>query len=158
MAEIPKFIALKSVQNNKYLVYKDESTVELQDILQFSGEDLHSRYARFKVEKDVNLPELVHIKSTYIDKYWRAASQDSSWIVAEADEKEPSKTLWSSTLFKPEVLQEPQPYVNGIYQFRHVATGNLIQPRPGPYFDNALAAEQPTPAQNTAVTVERLPG
>ncbi|KAL6284749.1 hypothetical protein ACE6H2_015678 [Prunus campanulata] len=48
MAELPKFIALKSVKNQKYVVYKDQSTEELQDILQCSGEDVQSKYARFK--------------------------------------------------------------------------------------------------------------
>ncbi|CAL8998053.1 unnamed protein product [Prunus brigantina] len=158
MAELPKFIALKSVRNQKYLVYKDQSTSELPDILQFSGEDVHSKYARFKVEKDVNLPNLVHIKSTYIDKYWSTPSQDSSWIVAGANEKQPNKNLWSCTLFKPEVFQEPLPYVDGIYRFRHVKMENFIEPKPGTDFDNALAAEQATPTQNNAFIVERLPG
>lgn len=158
MAELPKFIALKSVKNQKYLVYKDQSTEQLQDILQCSGEDAHSEYARFKVEKDINNPDLVHIKSTYIDKYWSAPDQSSQWIVAGANQKHTNKNLWSCTLLKPEVVQPPQTYVNGKYQFRHVHMDNLIEPKPGTDFDNALAAEQGNPSDNTIFIVEKLSG
>ncbi|KAI5330580.1 hypothetical protein L3X38_029978 [Prunus dulcis] len=158
MAELPQFIALKSVKNQKYLVYKDQSTTELPNILECSGDDVQSQYARFKVEKDENLPNLVHIKSTYNDKYWSTASQGSSWIVAGANQKQPNKGLWSCTLFKPEVLQQPLPYVNGIYQFRHEQMGNLIEPKAGNDFVNALAADKANPTDNTSFIVEKLPG
>ncbi|ONI09419.1 hypothetical protein PRUPE_5G237200 [Prunus persica] len=158
MAELPKFIALKSFTSGKYLVYKDQATEKMQDILQCSGEDVQSKYARFKVEKDVNLPSLVHIKSTYNDKYWITASQDSSWIVAGADEKQPNKTLWSCTLFKPEVVKPPGPYTEGIYKFHHEKMGNLLKPKSGNEFENALIAEPGGPTHEHFFIVEKLPG
>ncbi|ONI17349.1 hypothetical protein PRUPE_3G153100 [Prunus persica] len=159
MADLPKFFALKSAKNQKYVVFKDQSTAELPNRLECSGEESHSKYARFKAEKDVNQPSLVHIKSTYSDKYLRTASEDSPWIVAEADEKQPNKNLWSCTLFKPVVLQKPAPYVDGVYQFVHVRLGNLTEPKSGTDFeDDALAAENEKPTSTPAFTVEKLPG
>ncbi|CAL8137238.1 unnamed protein product [Prunus armeniaca] len=158
MADLPKFFALKSVRNQKYVVFKDQSTAELPNRLEASGDESHSKYARFKVEKDVNQPSLVHIKSTYNDKYLRTAGQDSTWIVADADEKQANKNLWSCTLFKPVVLQKPAPYVDGVYQFVHVQLGNLAEPKSGTDFDDALAAENAKPTNTPAFIVEKLPG
>ncbi|XP_008229293.1 PREDICTED: uncharacterized protein LOC103328664 [Prunus mume] len=145
MADLPKFFALKSVRNQKYVVLKDQSTAELPNRLEASGEESHSKYARFKVEKDVNQPSLVHIKSTYNDKYLRTAGQDSTWIVADADEKQPNKNQWSW-------------YVDGVYQFVHVQLGNLAEPKSGTDFDDALAAESARPTNTPAFIVEKLPG
>ncbi|XP_008229291.1 PREDICTED: uncharacterized protein LOC103328661 [Prunus mume] len=146
IAELPKFfIAFKSVKNQKYLVYhKDQSTPTSPHLLQFSGKDSHSQYARFKVETDVNQPGLVHIKCDYNDKYLRLASEDSLWIVAAADKKQPNKNLGSCTLFKPELVEFRPPYK--VYKFIHVYKGSPIGPKSGPGFHDILAAESENPA------------
>ncbi|CAL9012919.1 unnamed protein product [Prunus brigantina] len=143
---LPKFfIAFKSVKNQKYLAYhKDQTTPLLPHLLQFSGKDSHSQYARFKVEPDVNHPGLVHIKSDYNDKYLRLASEDSLWIVAAADKKQQNKNLWHSTLFKPELVEFRPP--QGVYKFIHVYKGNPIGPKSGPGFHDILAVDGENPA------------
>ncbi|KAI5339477.1 hypothetical protein L3X38_018749 [Prunus dulcis] len=157
MAKLPEFIALESVKNRKYLVYKHQPTIpKLPNFLQCSGQDSHSKDARFKVEKDVNDPSLVHIKCTYNDKYLRLESQHSSWIVADADKKQPNKTLWSCTLFKPEGLEFPG--LHGLYKFIHVYTEKPIGPKSEPLFEDVLAVESAKPSEIHAFIVEKLPG
>ncbi|BFG33226.1 hypothetical protein CerSpe_195000 [Prunus speciosa] len=96
------FLALKSETNNRYLRYIHQDIEGVHGILQFSGEEVLSPYAKFQVEVEVG--HRVHIRSCYNNKYWRRADQNSRWIVAGADEQEADPTRWSCTLFEFEPI------------------------------------------------------
>ncbi|KAL6281726.1 hypothetical protein ACE6H2_018607 [Prunus campanulata] len=85
------FLALKSETNNRYLRYIHQDIEGVHGILQFSGEEVLSPYAKFQVKVEVG--HRVHIRSCYNNKYWRRADQNSRSIVAGADEQEADPTL-----------------------------------------------------------------
>ncbi|CAL9031746.1 unnamed protein product, partial [Prunus brigantina] len=47
------------------------------------------------------------------------ANSDNSWIVATASEQQQDRNDWSSTLFKPEVVQSQPDNQKLLYRFRH---------------------------------------
>lgn len=103
---LPQFFALKSETNNRYLRFIHQDIDGVHGILQFSGEEVVSPYTKFQVEEaTINNGDrrLVHIRSCYNNKYLRRADQNSRWIVAGADEPQENQTLWSCTLFEPEL-------------------------------------------------------
>ncbi|XP_034217566.1 uncharacterized protein LOC117629172 [Prunus dulcis] len=158
----PGSYAFKSDQNKKYLRYQHEIN-NLQHVLQFSGEDVASQYAKFQVEEDEQNPGLVHIKSSFNNKYWRRAEASSSWIVAEADKQEREQNQWSCTLFKPEVVQLTPDSGNntiGVFRLVHKQLGHFIEPFSANGFNSVLYAGRETQPDNRNVffIVEKLTG
>lgn len=47
--------------------------------------------------------DLVHIRSSYNNKYLVLESDSSQWLIAGADEPEEDRSKWSCTLFRPTV-------------------------------------------------------
>ncbi|CAB4281432.1 unnamed protein product [Prunus armeniaca] len=95
-------------------------------ILQFSGEEVLSPYAKFQffeVHGRGNNLRLVHIRSCYNNKYWRRADQNSRWIVAGADERQADQNLWSCTLFEPIMNNINSSQI----RLRHVHSGHYLK-------------------------------
>ncbi|KAF7135842.1 hypothetical protein RHSIM_Rhsim08G0106700 [Rhododendron simsii] len=112
---LPKFVALKSNYNHKYLRYINEQG-EVHGFLQFTGDKLESLYVMFKVEKaESGDGRLVHIRC-YNNKYLARWTPEHWWIVAEADEPEEDQSKWSCTLFEPLFVGDDAKTV----RFRHV--------------------------------------
>lgn len=112
---LPKTFALYSPQNNKYLSYVvDDGMVE--GFLKFSADDYNTDLTKFEVVESSSGDGLVHIKSSYNNKFWRRWSSNLYWIAADADAPFENKSKWSCTLFEPV-------FVNGdrrTIQLKHV--------------------------------------
>ncbi|PQQ12355.1 uncharacterized protein Pyn_24316 [Prunus yedoensis var. nudiflora] len=136
MAALPSgSYAFPSKMNNKYLhnIYAITNLQEFlqEEVLQFSGDDVASKHAEFQVEEDEQNPKLVHIKSSFNNKYLRRAGENSSWIVAGAEKKE-QDPQWSCTLFEPQEFHDTQnccnPTTIGQFRLRHVQLNHFIEP------------------------------
>ncbi|PRQ56496.1 putative Agglutinin domain, aerolysin-like toxin, beta complex domain-containing protein [Rosa chinensis] len=114
---LPRFVVLKSNNNNKYLSYTkiNEENVDQvpMGLLKFSGEEVGSHYAKFEVEmaKSSENQGLVHIRCCHNNKYWvrlleTNTSNHDHWIVARAEEPEEDRSKSSCTLFEPIVTIE----------------------------------------------------
>ena len=127
-------VALKSNYNNKYLRYvsKNEEEIERFRFLHFSGEQILSPDVKFEIEQSTTDGNdgLVHIRSSYSNKYWRRQKKGSNWIVAEADKPEENKDIWECTLFQPlQVQAEDDDHDNNkiVIRLRHVQLGHYLK-------------------------------
>ncbi|XP_021800883.1 uncharacterized protein LOC110745111 [Prunus avium] len=162
----PGSCAFQSKMNNKYLhniyVINNRQEVLQEVVLQFSGDDVASKHAKFQVEEDEQDPKLVHIKSSFNNKYLRRAGQNSSWIVARAEKKEQDRHQWSCTLFEPQEFHDTQnccnPTTIGQFRLRHVQLDHFIEPFSANGSDPDLfAGREFQPKDNTVFYVEDLP-
>ncbi|KAM7503035.1 hypothetical protein LguiB_001939 [Lonicera macranthoides] len=112
-----KVLGLKSNYNDKYVQYVKEDA-EIDGLLRCSGENLVTRYTKYKIEMAKIGGGLVHIKCCYNNKYLVQRSPSQWWIVAGADEPVEDRSRWSCTLF------EPVPLDSKTIRFRHVQLGN----------------------------------
>lgn len=109
-------VVLKSKYNSKYLEYvKDEGQV--QGYVRCSGEDVHSPLSKFEVERTDSDSKVVHLRCCYNNKYLVASTQQSKYIVAEADKPEEDQSKSSCTLFQIIPFGDD-------YRFKHVNSGN----------------------------------
>ncbi|KAI9071435.1 hypothetical protein K1719_046605 [Acacia pycnantha] len=147
---LPRFLALKSNYNNKYLRYTQED-VRVHAFLQFSGEEVISPKAKFEVEMAKGGNGLVHIRCCYNNKYWVRWPQepekaDERWIFAGADEPEEDQSKWSCTLFKPIYADVDAKTVRFLHvQLGHYAClGRIDAP-----FDSCLFASSENPSEDS---------
>ncbi|KAI8004107.1 hypothetical protein LOK49_LG08G01481 [Camellia lanceoleosa] len=113
---LPRFIALKSEFQKKYLSYIHED-VKAHGFLQFSGEEVVSQYTKYQVEMAKCGNGLAHIRCCYNNKYWVRSSENEMWIAAQANEPEEKQSKWSCTLFEPTVYEDGD---SKTVRFRHV--------------------------------------
>lgn len=97
-----KFIALG--KGGKYLQYVLEDG-ELHSRMQLSANEVISERSFTKLEVmsgETSWQErhLVHLRSSYNNKFLVLASEGNTWVVAGADEPETDQSKWSCTLFK----------------------------------------------------------
>ncbi|KAI8023914.1 hypothetical protein LOK49_LG03G00180 [Camellia lanceoleosa] len=128
--ELPRFVALKSINNNKYLRYVHEAGW-IQGFLRFSARVVSSPYAKLEVEMaktSNNGKRLVHIKCCFNNKYLVREAENKWWIVAGADEPEEDQSKWSCTLFEvlfvDGAIHPSIENVNKKIRFRHVQLGH----------------------------------
>nr|KJB27824.1 hypothetical protein B456_005G011900 [Gossypium raimondii] len=95
----PRFIVLKSRQNNKYLGFDHENGDYKHGYLKFSETRVASPYAKFEVEiaQRGGIDGLVHIRSSQNNKY---LVSDGTRITATAKKPEEDRSKNSCTLFK----------------------------------------------------------
>ncbi|TYG77846.1 hypothetical protein ES288_D02G008700v1 [Gossypium darwinii] len=95
----PRFIVLKSHQNNKYLGFDHEKGDYKDGYLKFSETRVASPYAKFEVEiaQRGGIDGLVHIRSSQNNKY---LVSDETRITATARKPEEDRSKKSCTLFK----------------------------------------------------------
>ncbi|KAK9950632.1 hypothetical protein M0R45_006112 [Rubus argutus] len=117
---LPRFVALKSIYNDKYLILSTNHPRLPAGFLKFDGEEAASPLAKFEVVKAKSGNGLVHIRSCYNNKYLVREAYNKNWIVAAADKPEEDEYKFSCTLFEPEPYDE-----NGglEFRFRHVQLG-----------------------------------
>ncbi|CAN1171854.1 hypothetical protein LINPERHAP2_LOCUS29816 [Linum perenne] len=106
---LPRFFALKSKSNGKYLKYVTQGPQ--RGCLQFSEDRLMSPYAKFEsVEYSQSYKsgedQLCHVRCCYNNKYWVKSSGSDGWISGGADASEDNKSKPTCTLFKPEFLDK----------------------------------------------------
>ncbi|KAI5317782.1 hypothetical protein L3X38_037489 [Prunus dulcis] len=146
--QLPRFFALKSKKNEKHLQYIHQDIEKLHGILQFSGDNVVSPYAQFQMVAATSCNRrLVHIRSCYNNKYLARADKDHWWIVAGADEPQEDQSLWSCTLYEPQLVQ-PQADNNGsipLIRLRHVQLGHYLKLLSANDFQACLFAHQATP-------------
>ncbi|KAL7195973.1 hypothetical protein ACSBR1_036076 [Camellia fascicularis] len=122
---LPRFVVLKSINNDKYLRYIHEDG-PVHGFLQFSEKEVSSPYAKFEVEmaKTSNAKGLVHIRCCFNNKYLVRWTPNHWWIVAGADEPEEDQSKWSCTLFETLYVDGAiHPTIENVGQtirFRHV--------------------------------------
>ncbi|CAI0434849.1 unnamed protein product [Linum tenue] len=80
--------------------------VQQHGLLQFTGEQAVSPYAKFQVEPSKTVSGLVHLRCTYNNKYWVRWSETQYWISGGADNPEEDQSKWSCTLFKPVFVEK----------------------------------------------------
>ncbi|CAL1383679.1 unnamed protein product [Linum trigynum] len=102
---LPRYVVLKCKYNNKYMRYTHED-VQQHGLLQFTGEQAVSPYAKFQVEPSKTVSGLVHLRCTYNNKYWVRWSETQYWISGGADNPEEDQSKWSCTLFKPVFVEK----------------------------------------------------
>ncbi|KAB2092163.1 hypothetical protein ES319_A02G010200v1 [Gossypium barbadense] len=95
----PRFIVIKSHQNNKYLGFDHEKGDYKDGYLKFSETRVASPYAKFEVEiaQRGGIDGLVHIRSSQNNKY---LVSDETRITATAKKPEEDRSKKSCTLFK----------------------------------------------------------
>ncbi|KAE9444713.1 hypothetical protein C3L33_23389, partial [Rhododendron williamsianum] len=119
---LPSLVVLKSNYNHKYLRYNHEDG-EAHGLLQFSGEEIVSPYAKFAVEAAKNGQGLVHIRCCYNNKYWQAGNR--RYIAAVGDQPEEDQSKSSCTLFEPLYIEAASTGTDAkTVRFRHVQLGN----------------------------------
>ncbi|XP_008460197.1 uncharacterized protein LOC103499082 [Cucumis melo] len=122
MVYLPKFAALKSKYNNKYLRYVNEKSSPVRTFLQYSGDEILTPFTKFEFEKAHSDPSSYHIKCCYNNKYLvSASSSDHHYIVAGADQKQEDKSKWTCTLFRPTYDNYHQSF-----RFSHVYLGSHV--------------------------------
>ncbi|KAA0039951.1 uncharacterized protein E5676_scaffold266G00970 [Cucumis melo var. makuwa] len=122
MVYLPKFAALKSKYNNKYLRYVNEKSSPVRTFLQYSGDEILTPFTKFEFEKAQSDPSSYHIKCCYNNKYLvSASSSDHHYIVAGADQKQEDKSKWTCTLFRPTYDNYHQSF-----RFSHVYLGSHV--------------------------------
>ncbi|KAI8023915.1 hypothetical protein LOK49_LG03G00187 [Camellia lanceoleosa] len=128
--ELPRFVALKSIHNNKYMRYVEEAG-GAHGCFRFSEKVVSSPYAKLEVEMaktSNNGKQLVHIKCCFNNKYLVRWTPNHWWIVAQADEPEEDQSKWSCTLFEVLFLDGPiHPSIendNKKIRLRHVQLGH----------------------------------
>ncbi|KAK9087017.1 hypothetical protein Syun_029411 [Stephania yunnanensis] len=84
----------------KYLYHYDDEGMPTQWFLKFSENAVYSPNSRFMVEKE-KMQRLMHIRSSYTNKYWVLQSKDEPWIVGQADKPIKDRSDWSYSLFEP---------------------------------------------------------
>ncbi|XP_034198062.1 uncharacterized protein LOC117613565 [Prunus dulcis] len=146
--QLPRFFALKSKKNEKHLQYIHQDIKKLHGFLQFSGDNVVSPYAQFQMVAATSCNRrLVHIRSCYNNKYLVREDKDHWWIVARADEPQEDQSLWSCTLYEPQLVQ-PQADNNGsipLIRLRHVQLGHYLKLLSANDFQACLFAHQATP-------------
>ncbi|KAG5554534.1 hypothetical protein RHGRI_012176 [Rhododendron griersonianum] len=142
---LPSLMVVKSNYSHKYLRYIHEDG-EVHGLLQFSGEEIVSPYAKFAVEAAKYGQGLVHIRCCYNNKYWQRSSEDNLWIAAVGDQPEEDKCKWSCTLFEPLYVEAASTVTDAkTVRFRHVQLGNYacLWRAAAPY-ESCLCAAAPT--------------
>ncbi|KGN46300.1 uncharacterized protein LOC101206536 [Cucumis sativus] len=121
MVYLPKFAALKSKYNNKYLCYVNEKSSTVRTFLRYSGDEILTPFTKLEFEQAQSDPSSYHIKCCYNNKYLVSASSDHHYIVAGADQKQEDKSKWTCTLFRPAYDNYHQSF-----QFSHVFLGSHV--------------------------------
>ncbi|XP_050144950.1 uncharacterized protein LOC126620726 [Malus sylvestris] len=150
--QLPRTLALK--YKNKYLRYIHQDVENLHGVLQFSGDDIVSPYTKLHVEPAANGGNngglgLVHIRSAYNNKYLRRADEVHWWIVAGADEPVEYKSLWSCTLWEPQVVGVDSNNNKVLLRLLHVQLGHYAMPLSANAFHSCLFAYQKNPDTRT---------
>ncbi|XP_022145233.1 uncharacterized protein LOC111014736 [Momordica charantia] len=114
MVHLPRYAALKSRCNNNYLRCTNEASPG-QTFLKYSGDEIFSPHTKFELEQAKADPSLVHIRCCYNNKYLVSWSEDRSYIVAGAEQKEEDRYKWTCTLFRPVYFDT----YNVGFRFRH---------------------------------------
>ncbi|XP_038875129.1 uncharacterized protein LOC120067663 [Benincasa hispida] len=107
---IPRYIALESKNNHKYLESTDEDEI-IKGFLRFTGENIVNPRSKFEVEIANCDSRLVHIRSCYNNKYWVSCTTvddkqwvpttNYEWVAAMAQDREEDQSKLTCTLFKP---------------------------------------------------------
>ena len=127
VVQLPKFVALKGMNNSKYLSLTTKNDPRLPaGFLQFEGEEVASPLAKFEMEMAKSENGLVHIRCCNNNKYLARENttictchyNNPYLIVAAADKPEEDEYKISCTLFEPEPYDE-----SGGFRFRHVQLG-----------------------------------
>ncbi|XP_062086576.1 uncharacterized protein LOC133792683 [Humulus lupulus] len=143
MSPLPRFIVLKSAYSGNYLrkIPEEVSTqTELPGtFLNFTGDDMASPLAKFKVETAETDSELVHIRCCYNNKYLTRLSRNHLWIVAAAERPVEDTESFSCTMFKPVPADDFNR--ENHFRFVHVQTGNYacLWRAAQPYTDGVYA-------------------
>ncbi|CAN0925569.1 MLP-like protein 423 [Linum grandiflorum] len=141
--QLPKYVVLKSMNNNKYLSYVDRQVghQKPQDgSLQFSEDSPANQRTKFEVESEV--VGLVHLKCCYNNKYLVRSSPSEWWIRAAADRVEEDVSKWSCTLFEFVNVDKDGDSTTTMGRFRHVELGRyvgLFRSGPSPFSDSLFA-------------------
>ncbi|KAL7170606.1 hypothetical protein ACSBR2_035478 [Camellia fascicularis] len=121
---LPRFVAIKSNYNGKYLRYIDEDGLE-HEFVQFYGEEFVSPYTKYEVvmaKTNGGRGPFVHLRCCYNNNYLVKWSSMHRWIIAGVDEPEEDQKQWSCTLF--EALYEN--VVAQTIRFCHVKVGSYV--------------------------------
>ncbi|CAN1190332.1 hypothetical protein LINPERPRIM_LOCUS40191 [Linum perenne] len=122
--KLPRFIAMKSRYNHKYLRYiNDDDDDDQNGYLKFSADKPTSLYAKFEVEMAASGGGLVHLKCWVNGKYLARQSRSGWWIRGEADRPEENRSKWNCTLFRPEIMSSGDDE-SAVVRFRHVQLGH----------------------------------
>lgn len=106
----------------KYARFVDEN-VATHGHIHATGENVVSPYAKFEVVQANIGRGLVHIRSSYNNKFWVRWNQHSNLIVAGANEPEEDQSQWACTLFEPLSVTGNTNQV----RLRHVQLGSYVQ-------------------------------
>ncbi|KAK9950696.1 hypothetical protein M0R45_006171 [Rubus argutus] len=117
---LPRFVALKGMYNDKYLILRNNHPRLPAGFMKFDGEEVASPLAKFEVEMAKSGNGLIHIRCCYNNKYLVREGHNENWIVAAADKPMEDENEISCTLFEPEPYDE-----NGGLEFRfyHIQLG-----------------------------------
>ncbi|CAN0924061.1 MLP-like protein 423 [Linum grandiflorum] len=101
---LPRYVAIKSRLNGKYLRYVNQPGSKYHGFLQCS-EDKPSQFAKFEIEEANSTGsrrggQRVHVKCCYNDKYWVVRPGGGSWIEGGASRKEENVYRKNCTVFK----------------------------------------------------------
>lgn len=141
MVQLPKFAALRSKYNNKYLRFVNEKSSPVRTFLQYSGEEILTPYTKLELEEAQSDSSLFHIKCCYNNKYWVSSPSDHHFIVATADQKQEDKSKWTCTLFRPTYDNNHQSF-----RFSHVFLGlTVVLWRADPPYGECLRPQWSTP-------------
>ncbi|PRQ53177.1 putative aerolysin, Agglutinin domain, aerolysin-like toxin, beta complex domain-containing protein [Rosa chinensis] len=107
---LPPTIALKSSHLNAYVNYIDDSAASATyGFLQVNGGNVFSPLAKFEVVTANTGTGLVHIRCSHNKKFVRWRTQHQGYLSPEADEPEEDQSIWSCTLFQPQVAEDGDP-------------------------------------------------
>ncbi|XP_002519552.2 uncharacterized protein LOC8284545 [Ricinus communis] len=115
---IPRFCVFKSNYAGKYLRYVQEE--KQRRLIRCDGDDIWDPLSKFRVEKAKSNKDLVHIRCSYSNKYWRRNGEVTDLIAAAADAADEDPSKWSCTLFKPLAKDDKT------FRFQHVQSGNNV--------------------------------
>ncbi|CAN1170789.1 hypothetical protein LINPERHAP2_LOCUS29189, partial [Linum perenne] len=155
---LPKYLALKSKSNGKYLkVVTEKESQVLRGLLQFSEDRVLSPYAKLEMEVSSESYKagfkMVHLRFCYNNKYCvRKSDSSTNWISGGADEPEDDRSKGTCTLFKPEFVDDKGKLVRLLHVQLNRYVG-LSNPNVEKGYANILSAEYSEEQKDDDVSV-----
>lgn len=95
--------------------------------LQSSSDQMLTPFTKFAMDVSESIPDLVHLRSCYNNKYLVRNASDGDWIVVAGNEVEEDQSKWSCTFFKFISLEvDGESNTNVVVRLQHIQNKQYV--------------------------------